>query len=174
MLYIHAEGLLKFNNYIKEMVGSYGHICDLWHKQKALEKWANRIDMGWTSNLRISKTYLIPLLKSEIEKSPIKVSEFAKKYNLSYIRAYKLFFRLKQRRLIKKIGIGIFSSVNHKGPLIESLADKIKRKLSTEAISVKEFSRHLNANPKSVSTQLSIFTRKGIVIRIQRGCYALV
>ncbi|MCG2717620.1 MAG: hypothetical protein L6408_02145, partial [Nanoarchaeota archaeon] len=113
IIWIHAASLLKFKEDLDKTIKKYGNIAGLWHKQKDLIKWGERVDLKRIKKTKMSKKKIIPLIKKEIKKNPLKVLEFAKEQDLDYIRAYKLFFRLKQKGKIKKISTGVFASNNY-------------------------------------------------------------
>jgi len=172
-LLIYADGLLKFKQDLDNMIKNYGDIVSLWHKQKDLIKFSGSVDMQKLEKTRISKNNIIPKIREEIIKKPIKINEFAKKYNLNYIRAYKLFFRLKEKEEIKKISTGVFASVNYEGPTNLTLRSKIEELLNKKPISVGEIANVTNNKSKSIATQLSKLCKVGLVKRIKKGVYSL-
>ena len=126
-----------------------------------------------TLAVRISKNNLIPLIKKEILFNPISIKEFANKHNLNYIRAYKLFFRLKEKGEIKKISTGIFASKDYDVQTNFTLRSKIEEFLSEKSISVKEIQNQIGGNFKSISTQLSKLYKAGKIKKKEKGIYYL-
>ncbi|MBU1245645.1 MAG: hypothetical protein ABIJ20_04685 [Nanoarchaeota archaeon] len=171
-LYMHADGLLKFKKDLDIMIKKYGNIAGLWQKQDILSKFSLKVDLNKINKSRISKKHLIPLIEKEITKGPIFIKEFAKRNDLDYIRAYKLFFRLKEKGKIKKVSPGMFVSKDYNGPIDFTLKSKIE-KLLKEEFSLKEITSLTNANLKSVSAQLSRFCNEGKIKRIKCGIYSL-
>ena len=114
------------------------------------------------------------IYKSFLKNNPIKVKEFAKKYNIDYIRAYKLFYWIKEKGEIKKISNGIFSSVECNVPANLTLKSKIEEALSKNHASVKEIVNIIGGKEKPISTQLGKLCKKGILKREKRGTYRLI
>ena len=171
-LYLHADGLLKFKEDLDIMINKYKDVAGLWQKQNDLLHFSSIVDLEKLRKRRISQKKLIPIIKKEILNHLIFVKEFAQKYNLDYIRAYKLFFRLKKRGEIQKISTGVFASNDYKGPKNLTLRSKIEEiLLSRKYISVKQISKIIKGNPKSIATQLSKLCKIGQIKRKKRGIY---
>jgi len=172
-IFVYADGLKKFSDDIKKMTEKYGSVADLWQKQEKLEKMSTKVDIEKLEKRRETLKKLIPLIRKQIEKEPINVSKFAKEQKIKYPRAHKIFSRLKKRKELRKIGIGLFASNNYNGSIPKTLKAKIEENLKKGPICVKELTRLTKENPKSISTQLSKFYAHGIVKRMKRGVYQL-
>jgi hypothetical protein len=171
-LFIYAGGLLKFATDIKDMSKRYGGTCNLWQKQSKLEEVSTKVDLNKINKSRHSKTTLLPSLLESIKRNPLKVSDFAMKFDLDYIRAYKLFFRLKEKGKIKKIHHGIFADLNYKGPIPrtvkQDILDFCKGK---NEITIKQISEGINRHLKSVSVKFTNLHRNKFFIKIRKGVY---
>jgi len=172
-LHIYADGLLKFKEDLSKMIKGYGNFVSLWQKQNDLLKFSSKVNLNRLKKTRISKNNLIPLIKKEILFNPISIKEFANKHNLNYIRAYKLFFRLKEKGEIKKISTGIFASKDYDVQTNFTLRSKIEEFLSEKSISVKEIQNQIGGNFKSISTQLSKLYKAGKIKKKEKGIYYL-
>jgi len=170
-LCIHADGLLKFKEDLDNMIKKYGKIMGLWHKQDDLLKYSSIVDLDRIKKTRDSKKNIIPIIKKEIRIKPISIKKFAKKYNLGYIRAYKLFFRLKSRGEIKKISVGLFASNNYSGATNFTLRSKIEESLSKKPKGIYEIAKETGGGYKSVATQLSNLNKIGLIKKDKRGVY---
>ncbi len=171
-IWIRADGLLKFRKDLDKMINKHGNIASLWHKQKDITQWSNKVDLDKLKKARKSKKDIIPLIKKEIKKNPIKVSKFASEQGLDYFRAYKLFFRLKQKGEIKKISVGTFASNLYDGPTNLTLKSKIEELLLEGRTNVNDIVTLTGGNIKSVSAQLSKLCKEGKIKRIKQGLFS--
>lgn len=172
-IFIYADGLLKFRKDIDLMIKKYGKNSGLWHKQDSLLKFSSKVNLKRLEKTRDSKNRLIPIIRKKIKNKPISIKEFSKINNIDYIRAYKLFFRLKENGEIQKISAGIFASNKYKGPTNLTLKSKIEDVLSKTPIRTKDIQKQIGGNKNSIATQLSKLLKEEKVKRIKRGIYSI-
>ena len=112
-IFLYADSMLKLKKDLESMTSKYGSLVGLWHKQKILEEQSSKVDLNKLKKRRESKDIFIPLIKKRIKKNPLSVKEFSKEHNLEHSRIYKVFHRLKDRKEIKRISVGIFAHNNY-------------------------------------------------------------
>lgn len=109
-LFMYADGLLKFKKDLDNMIIKYGTIMGLWQKQDELIKYSKVVDLNKVYKGRVTKQEIIPLILNEIAQGPINISEFSKENNLENYRVNKIFRRLCNRNIIKRISVGDYTN----------------------------------------------------------------
>ncbi len=173
ILTVHADSIFKLNKELKKHIQKYGKVAGLWHKQHALNHWAKKVDINYIHKARKTKRHIIPKIFQLVEQKPYKVGEIAQILDISYIRAYKILYRLKNRGEIKKCSAGIFSSNNFEGPYQKTIWEKILPIIKERPINIKEIPREIEETPKSVSALLTKLNKKGVIKRLERGIYII-